>query len=813
MIFPENFENKIDFDSIKFLIKTFCISESSKLLIDQMHFSTNINTIKQQLDETEEMTKICLLKDDYPTNSFYDISSVLNRLKIENNSLQINELISIKTVLEQARSLIAFFKKDIKDDFLNLNKKIAKINFPKYIYDRIDGILTKNGTIKDSASLELKNIRRELCDKQNSVSKKINSILGNLKTEGWISKDLSASYLNGRLVVPIESSYKRKIKGLIIDESATGKTTYIEPQEVIELNNEIRELELLENREIQRILFEITKEFRPYYQELIDVYEIVTDFDFIRAKAKFAISIEAIKPAVVQESCLDLQRAKHPLLYLTLKKEKKEIVPISFKLDNENRILLISGPNAGGKSVCLKTTALLTYMVQCGLLVPVGGASVFGIFEKIFIDIGDQQSIENDLSTYSSHLQNMKFFLKNANKNSLILIDEFGAGTDPVIGGLIAENILEELNNNELFGVITTHYSNLKIFAANTSGISNAAMLIDNNKMNPTFILETGIPGSSYAIEIAQKTGLPQNIIEKTKQKADNNLLSFDKLLRKTLKDKRYWENKKLEIKNKEKKLEDLIQKNYDEIEKLKNSKAKIISEAKKQVEELLLNVNKKIENTIKTIIESNAEKEITKQARENFQEFKKEITTKLYEENDELQQKSDFLKKNLSKYKQQKEIKFVEKINENKINIGSMVAIIGQDVIGRVIDMNEKSAVVAFGNIFTSIEFSQLEKVKEKNQEKLPKKNFVYNDKIVNFSPNIDVRGNTVDEAIQKVSNLVDNAIMLNFKELKILHGKGNGILRFYIREFLRTISQIERCYSEDVQFGGDGITIVKIK
>jgi len=733
------------------------------------------------------------------------------------------DLIDIRTILDNSKSLILFFKRDDKNEFPVLGTKTNNLVFPKYLSDRIDSVLSKSGKIKDSASPVLKEIRKRLFESQNNVSKSLNSILGKIRANGWVSRDLSATMVNGRLVLPIESTFKRKLEGLIHDESASGKTSYIEPREVVELNNTIRELEFEENREIQKILFELTEEFRPYHEELKSISNLVTELDLIRAKAIFSISIEAIKPALDEDPQLDIIRGKHPLLYLALKKEKKEIVPTGFKLDSENRIMLISGPNAGGKSVALKTAALLTYMVQCGLPVPVGGQSVIGLFDNIFMDIGDEQSLENDLSTYSSHLMNMKHFLKNADNKTLVLIDEFGSGTDPVIGGTIAEAILEELNSKDCFGVITTHYSNLKILASNTLGIENAAMLIDQNKMEPTFILETGIPGSSYAIEIAQRIGLPQSIIEKTKEKAGGDQANMDKFLRRVLRDKKYWERKRQQIRIQEKKLEEVIDKNVIELETLKQKKKQIFETAKKESEQLLNNVNRQIENTIRKIKESQADKDITKEARKEIEDYKAEFKAKTDSDNDEIARKYEHYKKKQEERKARKdeiekpkELEFV-KIDESKINIGSKVRIKGQDVIGEVTDMGEKNAVVSFGNMYSSIDKEKLEKVSETDYKKQNKSaaglHFNYNDKVLNFKPYIDVRGDRVEEAIRKITELVDEAIMLDFKELKVLHGKGSGVLRQYIRDYLRTISQIQNCYDEDIRFGGGGITIVKLQ
>ncbi len=821
MIFPDNFETKIGFDKIKNMISQECLGESAKVIVENLFFSNNFEYLNNQLKETEEMISICMLKDNYPAQNYPDIDKSIKKLLVEGISLQLNEIINIRLNLEQAKSIYNFFKTDEKNDYSSLNQIINKINFPTFLHDRINSVISKNNSIKDTASPKLKEIRKILIETQNQITKKLNSILASFKENSWVSKELTATYVNGRLVLPIETAHKRKIKGLIHDESASGKTSYIEPQEIVDLNNSLRELEIAENREIQKILLELTIEFKPYYEDLLQIFETISYLDFVRAKAKFSIRIEAIIPKLDKNPGLDLHKAIHPLLFLSLKKEKKKVVPSSFYLNNENRILVISGPNAGGKSVCLKTTALLTYMCQCGLPIPVGGNTVIGIFNKIFLDIGDQQSIENDLSTYSSHLLNMKNFIKNSDENSLILIDEFGSGTDPIIGGILAESILEELNKKNVFGIITTHYSNLKIFASNTPGIFNGAMLIDHNNMQPTFTLETGIPGSSYAIEIASRIGLPQNIIDKTKEKTGEKQINIDKFLRKVMRDKKYWESKRLKIRSQEKQLEEILKKNIEELEKLKTSRKQIIEAAKKESQQMLADVNKQIENTIRQIKESKADKEISKKAREEIQEFKNNFENSVSNENDEIEKKYNLYKKKQeereAKRKDKKEKPEIIKIDENKINIGSKVRIIGQEIIGEVTEFNNKNVIVSYGNMFTSIALEKLEKVSEnlyKQQNRsTPNLQFNYNQKLMNFRPYIDIRGDRVEEAIKKITELVDEAIMLRIKEIKILHGKGNGILRQHIRDYLKTITEIENFYNEDIRFGGDGITIVKIK
>lgn len=821
MIYPENFETRIGFDKIRNLIKSECIAQQAKYLVDEIRFSTDIDVIKKSLAEVGEMMSICLLKDNYPANNYPDISSVASRIRVEGTCMQLFELSDIRNVLENCKAIRSFFRNDEKNEFPNLKSLIDAISFPTYLYDRIQGVLTKNGGIKDTASNELKEIRKSLLSTQDSVTHRLNSILSNFREQGWVSKELSATMVNGRLVLPIESTYKRRIQGFVHDESASGKTSYIEPQEVLELNNKIRELELAENREIQKILYDLTTEFRPYAEDLRLISSTLARLDCIRAKAKFAISIEAIIPAVHKEACLDIVRGKHPLLYLTLKKEYREIVPTSFRLDSENRILLISGPNAGGKSVCLKTAAILSYMLQCGLPVPVGGASSFGIFKNIFLDIGDQQSIENDLSTYSSHLTNMKFFLRNADADTLLFIDEFGSGTDPIIGGTIAEAILDELNQTRTFGMITTHYTNLKVFASDTDGIINGAMLIDHTNMQPTFILEVGIPGSSYAVEIARRIGLPESIISKVVEKTGDQQMNIDRFLRELMRDKRYWERKRKQIQEQNKKVDEALQKNLEELELIKTKRKQIIENARTEAEQLLNGVNKQIENTISEIKKSNADKEKTKEIREEIKQFKEDFE-KQSEEGDEFAKKYEYVKRKIEEREARKlerskqEKSKIVPVDINKINIGSKVRLIGQEAIGEVTDMSEKNAVVCFGNIYMSIAKEKLQKVTQDEYSAQKKQQFgpasVYSDKAISFKPYIDVRGERSEDALKKIENLVDTAIMLNHRELKILHGRGNGILRQNIRQYLKTIPQVKEFFDEDIRFGGDGITIVRL-
>jgi DNA mismatch repair protein MutS2 len=821
MFYPDNFESKIGFDKIRNLIKSECIAAPAKSIVDDIVFSTDIGYIRKSLALTNEMMSICLLKDNYPANNYPDVSQAASRMRVEGTCLQLFELADIRTVLENCRALRSFFRTDDKNEFPNLKQIVDSVNFPTYLYDRLQSVLTKNGTMKDTASPELREIRISLISTQESVSRKLNSILSSFREQGWVSKDLSATMVNGRLVLPIETTYKRKVQGFVHDESASGKTSYIEPQEVLEMNNRIRELELSEAREIQKILYDLTCEFRPYADDLKNISQVIAELDFIRAKAKFAIQIEAIIPSVHDEPCLDIVRGKHPLLYLTLKKENREIVPTTFRLDSENRILLISGPNAGGKSVCLKTAAILSYMLQCGLPVPVGGASSFGIFSEIMLDIGDEQSIENDLSTYSSHLVNMKHFLKNAGPRTLLFIDEFGSGTDPIIGGTIAEAILEQLNASKTFGMITTHYTNLKVFAAESEGIINGAMLIDHTNMQPTFILEVGIPGSSYAVEIARRIGLPEAIISKVVEKTGTQQMNIDRFLRELMRDKRYWERKRKQVNEQSKKVDEALRKNLEELEIIKTKRKQIIENARSEAEQLLNGVNKQIENTISEIKRSNADKDKTREVREEIKQFKEDFEKSKEVDDNEFARKYEYVKRKIEEREARKKAREDAKkleiipIDEDKINIGSKVRLAGQEAIGDVTGLSDKTAVVCFGSLYMSVALDRLQKVSQEdyaNQRKQSSASALYSEKALNFKPYIDVRGDRTDEALRKIEELVDAAVMLSHHELKILHGRGNGILRQNIRQYLKTIPQVKSIADEDIRFGGDGITVVKL-
>nr|MDA3780291.1 endonuclease MutS2 [Bacteroidales bacterium] len=622
MLYPESFEKKIGFDKIREMIKGNCLCNLGKHKVDKIRFSNSHKFIDNLISQVEEFRQIILMEDNFPLNHFFDTTESLKRISVIGTFLQVEELFNIRRSLETIKAIVKFFKARREEEkYPYLQKLVSGVSIHPFILNRIDQIITGKGRIKDNASSELQNIRREIRLKERSINKQLQSILKSAQKDGYVPLDVSLAIREGRSVIPIDSSDKRKIKGIVVDESSTGKTSYVEPAEIVELNNILKELAYSERREIVKILTDFSDDIRPYIDDLLYSYKFLGTIDFIRAKAKVAIKLNAVKPIFNQKATLNWQEAVHPLLYLSFKKENRLVVPLKIWLNSSNqRILLISGPNAGGKSVCLQTVGMLQYMFQCGLLVPMSENSEMGLFDNLFIDIGDDQSIENDLSTYSSHLYNMKYFVKNANKNTLLLIDEFGTGTEPMLGGSIAEAILDTLNKNNTKGVITTHYTNLKHFASSEDGIENGAMLFDTDKINPLFKLSIGEPGSSFAFEIARKIGLPEDILKSATEKIGKEHIDFDKNLKDIIRDKRYWATKRDKIRKEEKKLDILVENYENEIDSANKTRKEIIKKAKEEANDLLLGANKKIENTIKSIRENQANKEKTKSLRKELE-------------------------------------------------------------------------------------------------------------------------------------------------------------------------------------------------
>ncbi len=812
-LYPTLFEEKIAFNTIRELLKKKCISSLGEEEVDNMQFSSNYRKITQWVDETDEMFRLLFTEtDEMPIADIYDIREALSRVRIEGLFLDEGELFNIQRSLNSVVRLVLFIKRQDVSLYPFLHQMIENISSFGEITKHLERILDKFGKIRDNATPELSQINRAIINAQGSASRLLTSILKQAQSEGFVDKDVAPTMRDGRLVIPVAPAFKRKLKGIIHDESATGKTVFIEPQQVVEANNHIRELENDKRREIMRILLETTNFLRPHFGEIKNSQYFLGKIDFLRAKALFANDIHAIKPQVENKQVIDWQNAIHPLLYLTLKAQNKKIVPLDISLDENKRILLISGPNAGGKSVCLKTVVLLQYMLQSGLLIPLKESSKMGIFEQIFIDIGDEQSIENDLSTYSSHLLNIKHFIKNGTNKTLILIDEFGTGTEPQIGGAIAEASLERFNRLKMFGVITTHYTNLKHYAEDTEGIINGAMLYDRQHLQPLFQLQIGRPGSSFAVEIARKIGLPDDLITDAAEKVGQDHLDYDKHLQDIVRDKRYWERKRQEIRIKEKRLSETLEKYEEELAVTDKKRKEISKLAKAEAEQLLKTANAKIENTIRLIKEANAEKEQTKQARSELNLFKEQITQE--------KPKDSGKKIKLSKAKKQVAPKSVKK-KEQALEIGQNVELISQKVIGTIIDLKDKQAILAIGNLKTSVNLSDLKPVSNnqlKKENKFKKSNISnivdeVRERKLNFSQEIDVRGMRADEALQAVSYFIDDAEIVGVSSVKILHGTGTGALRQLIREYLSTVPGVVRYKDEHVQFGGAGITIVDLE
>ena len=832
MIYPQNFEQKIGFDQIRQLLKEKCLSTLGEERVTDMTFSDQHDKVEELLNQVMEFVRIIQEEDSFPDQFFFDVRPSLKRVRIEGMYLDEQELFDLRRSLETIRDIVRFLHRNEEEEesdcpYPSLKRLAGDIAVFPQLIGKIDSILNKYGKIKDNASTELARIRRELASTMGSISRSLNSILRSAQSEGYVDKDVVPTMRDGRLVIPVAPGLKRKIKGIVHDESASGKTVFIEPAEVVEANNRIRELEGDERREIIRILTEFSNVLRPSIPEILQSYEFLAEIDFIRAKSYFAIQTNALKPALENEQLLDWTMAVHPLLQLSLSKHGKKVVPLDIELNQKQRILIISGPNAGGKSVCLKTVGLLQYMLQCGMPVPMHERSHAGIFSNIFIDIGDEQSIEDDLSTYSSHLTNMKVMMKSCDGHSLILIDEFGGRTEPQIGGAIAEAVLKRFNQKKTFGVITTHYQNLKHFAEDNEGVVNGAMLYDRHLMQALFQLQIGNPGSSFAVEIARKIGLPEDVIADASEIVGSEYINADKYLQDIVRDKRYWEGKRQTIRQREKHMEETIARYQTEMEELQKSRKEIIRQAKEEAERLLQESNARIENTIRAIKEAQAEKEKTRLVRQELNDFRasvNELASK--EQEDKIARKMEKLKEKQNRKKEKKQVSESQTPSPHPpkitpITIGEHVKIKGQSAIGEVLEINGKNtAVVGFGSIKTTVKLDRLERTNAAPQKQEPAKStFVSSqthdqmyEKKLGFKQDIDVRGMRGDEALQAVTYFIDDAILVGMGRVRILHGTGTGILRTLIRQYLDTVPGVRHFADEHVQFGGAGITVVDL-
>ena len=808
-------------------------------MVDGIAMSVDVSQINEWLEQTKEFRQLQEGTEEFPLDNFYDIRESVARIRLEGTHMEENELHDLRRSLETIHNIIRFLNPANGDvPYPALQRLTEDVRIFPHLVNGINRILDKFGKIKDSASSELGNIRRELAHTEGSISRTLNSILHAAQSEGLVDKDVTPAIRDGRLVIPVAPALKRRIRGIVHDESASGKTVFIEPTEVVEANNRIRELEAEERREIIRILTDFSKELRPYVKDILASYRLLAVIDFIQAKAALANDFEAFEPKVEGEPLIDWIRAIHPLLRKALQVQDKQVVPLDIMLTSQKRILIISGPNAGGKSVCLKTTGLLQYMLQCGLSIPVGERSHCGIFHNILIDIGDEQSIENDLSTYSSHLVNMKKMMKAADERTLILIDEFGTGTEPQIGGAIAESVLGQFCKKQAWGVITTHYQNLKHFADSHDGIANGAMLYDRNEMKALFQLQIGQPGSSFAIEIARKIGLPEEVIREASDIVGRDYIQSDKYLQDIVRDKRYWEAKRQGIHQQEKNMQQTIERYESQVEEVERERKAILERAKQQAEELLRESNKKIENAIREIRESQAEKESARRIREELNAFKEEIKEVDTTLNDELIARKI---KQIQDRKARKEKRRAEKLeNQRKKNLqssagqpetetqqpsnilkpGDTVRIKGLTTVGKIETTDGKMAIVIFGGMRTKMRAERLERAEEHKKEE-PASAYTASSKMTRetidnrrqqFHQDIDVRGMRGDEALNAVMYFIDDAILVGISRVRILHGTGGGILRTLIRDYLATVPNVSGFRDEHVQFGGAGITVVDL-
>lgn len=826
MIYPLNIEQKLGFDKIRNFVKECCLSDMGRDLVDEMTFSDDFELVKTLLGRVAEFVRVLEDADDFPVSYYFDLRAPLHRIAVVGTYLEEKELWDLRRTADTIGQVVAFFNRKEATDYPFLKDLATDVFVFPDLIKQIDRIVSPLGQIKDNASPALAEIRANIANTASGISRSLNAILRQAKADGIVDVDVSPSLRDGRLVIPVAPAHKRRIKGIVHDESATGKTVFIEPEVIVEANNRIRELQAEEKREIVRILQEMTNVVRPRVPELEFSLHFLAEVDFIRAKAKFAVNTGSCLPQLVNQPELEWYGAKHPLLFLSHQKQGKSVVPLSIQLNAEGRILLISGPNAGGKSVCLKTVGLLQLMCQNGMLVPMNDNSRMGFFGSLFIDIGDEQSIENDLSTYSSHLSNMKTFVRNCDGRSLILIDEFGSGTEPQIGGAIAVALLHHFNDQKSFGVITTHYNSLKNFATDTEGIVNGAMLYDRHLMQPLFKLEIGNPGSSFAVDIARKIGLPESVIKEAEDLVGTDYVNMDKYLQDIVRDKRYWENKRQSIRLKSKHIEELETKYTAELEELSQQRKSVIKQSKEEAKQIISQANAVIENTVRKIKESQAEKEKTREARKEVEQFKEQLAD---ENSAAIDRKIAQLKEREARKQQRKQQQNnpeggketeAKKQESAKPVVGDNVRIKGQLNSGVLVSVNGNNALVSFGQMKLNVKYNTLELVsnsqakKDQRQIQQQSRSNVLDQmrkRSLNFKREIDLRGMRGEEALAAVQYFIDDALMVGVSEVRILHGTGTGALRQLIRQYLSTVSAVENFHDEHVQLGGAGITVVE--
>ncbi|HMR19532.1 MAG TPA: endonuclease MutS2 [Sphingobacterium sp.] len=792
MIYPENAIDKLGFSEVKSLIAGKCLSESGRQLVDRIQPQVKVEQIDRFLRQTQEFKNIILHDSPLPVDHIYAIKPMADKAKVEGAFLSEEEFHRLLLSLQTVYAIIRYFN-EREGEYPYLELLFEHLFIEKSLVHAIEQVIDDRGKIKDNASRLLLDLNQQITKSEHEARKRLDTVFKSAQGNGWTA-DGGVTIREGRLCIPVLAENKRKVKGLIHDESATGQTVFIEPEEVFHLNNKVRDLEFERRREIVRILTALTDEIRPHVSLLLSYHGLLTKLDFVRAKALFAIDIDAVMPVLGKGAELNLVNARHPLLYLNAKSDRNHmVVPLNIKIDEQDRIVLVSGPNAGGKSVCMKTVGLLQLMLQSGLLVPADESSSMGVFKQVFADIGDDQSIESDLSTYSAHLSKMKYFTSFANAKTMVLIDEFGTGTDPQFGGPIAEAILEQLNKKNVRGVVTTHYSNLKLFASDTPGLQNASMLFDNQQMKPLYILQMGKPGSSYAFEIAQKIGLPQEILISAKKKIGEQQNRVDSLLVDLERDKKDIYHTKVAVNKKEKELE-VLRENYEILKaEIDGNKREILRKAKEEAKEILQTANKLVENTISEIRSVKADKEKTKSIRAKL--------------NQTLDQHTDSLKIPVNK-------RPLTPLQDVDLQVGDWVRIDGAGSEGEVLEITKNnSLVIALGSLRTIVKRNRVTKLKGKEKSKAVKRQSVMSsESIADFHPEVDVRGMRTEDALHQIELVLDRAVMIGYPSLKIIHGKGDGILRKFVRDYLRKYNHVSRFEDEHADRGGDGITYAYI-
>ena len=829
MIYPSNFEQRVGFDRIREQIMERCSMLSARELMAAEGFSRSRREVEERLTLADEMRTILAMEPGAEIGEQEDLRSIIDKIAVEGAYLMADECAVLLRALRGVSAIVGFIRSRREGSYPALRRMTERVQLFPELQREIERVVDDKGEVRSSASQELSEIRRAIREHEGQVAKRLQQVLQRAKASGIVEADAMISIRDGHAVIPVAAANKRKLAGFIHDESATGRTFYVEPVEVVELNNELRELEYAQMREIVRILTELTAVLRGDVEGLSRIEEYLTRVDMLRAKARWALDNGAVKPIISTEGRLLLRKARHPLLEQTLKAQGRAIVPLDMELNAERRILVISGPNAGGKSVCLKTTGILQYMVQCGFLVPALENSEFPLFDSLMIDIGDQQSLENDLSTYSSHLVNMKAMLAEASEHTLIMIDEFGSGTEPTIGGAISESILERFVERKAYGVITTHYANIKYFASRNEGVANGAMAFDVKNIQPLFSLEMGKPGSSFAIEVARKIGLPEDIVRMAMDKAGEDHINLEKQLREIARDKRYWAEKRDRIRQTDRKVEQLEQTYTDRLQSIRDERKVILDRARKEAEALIAEANRTIENTIRTIRESQADKELTRLARKEFEGFADAVVDDAAEKHD------DHIKREMERLARRRERREerrmerergvepapkAEEVKPAKIEVGSKVKIEGQDVPGVVQMIKGKKAQVAFGQMMIMVEMERLKAVSSAEYREATRPTTArtvvsvdINQRKLNFRDHIDVRGMRASEALAAVEDLVDDALMVGVSGVTILHGKGTGALKEEIRRYLRTVRDVATVADDHADRGGAGITVVTFK